>query len=126
MRVKRVLELSDNWGADVVAELVGHPRVCNEGLRMLGRTGRYLEIGNISPGLTYELDPSWLIFGNRSIIGMVYYEAEHLYQALDLMKRTKDKYPWGKVVSHKFPMEQINEAFQAADRGEVTRASIVP
>jgi D-arabinose 1-dehydrogenase-like Zn-dependent alcohol dehydrogenase len=126
MRVQRVLELTDGWGADVVAELVGHPRVCNEGLRMLGRTGRYLEIGNINPGLTYELDPSSLIFGNRSILGMVYYEAEHLQQALDLMRRTRSKYPWERVVSHTFPLEQINEAFLAADAGEVTRAAIVP
>jgi D-arabinose 1-dehydrogenase-like Zn-dependent alcohol dehydrogenase len=126
MRVKRVLELTDNWGADVVAELVGHPRVCNEGLRMLGRTGRYLEIGNINPGLTYELDPSYLIFGNRTILGMVYYEAEHLQQALELLSRTRDTYPWQKVVSHTFPLERINEAFVEADRGRVTRAAIVP
>jgi D-arabinose 1-dehydrogenase-like Zn-dependent alcohol dehydrogenase len=126
MRVQRVMELTDNWGADVVAELVGHPRVVNEGLRMLGRTGRYLEIGNINPGLTYELDPSTLIFGNRSILGMVYYEAEHLQQALDLMRRTRDSYPWHRVVSHTFPLEHINEAFVAADEGKVTRAAIVP
>jgi D-arabinose 1-dehydrogenase-like Zn-dependent alcohol dehydrogenase len=126
MRIKRVLELTDGWGADVVAELVGHPRVCNEGLRMLGRTGRYLEIGNINPGLTYELDPSYLIFGNRSILGMVYYEAEHLQQALDLMERTRERYPWDRVVSHTFPLERINEAFVEADQGRVTRAAIVP
>ena len=126
MRVRRVLELTDGWGADIVAELVGHPRVCNEGLRMVGRTGRYLEIGNINPGLTYELDPSSLIFGNRSILGMVYYEAEHLQQALDLMRRTRSRYPWERVVSHTFPLDQINEAFVAADQGKVTRAAIVP
>jgi D-arabinose 1-dehydrogenase-like Zn-dependent alcohol dehydrogenase len=126
LRVRQVLELTDGWGADVVAELVGHPRVCNEGLRMLGRTGRYLEIGNINPGLTYELDPSTLIFGNRSILGMVYYEAEHLQQALELMRRTHDKYPWQRVVSHTFPLEHINEAFAQADAGRVTRAAVVP
>ena len=126
LRVKRALELTDNWGADIVVELVGHPRVCPEGLRMVGRTGRYLEIGNINPGLTYELDPSTLIFGNRSILGMVYYEAEHLQQALDLMRRTRDRYPWDKVVSHTFPLEKINEAFIEADQGRVTRAAIVP
>jgi D-arabinose 1-dehydrogenase-like Zn-dependent alcohol dehydrogenase len=126
MRVKRVLELTDGWGADVVAELVGHPRVCNEGLAMVGRTGRYLEIGNINPGLKYELDPSMLIFGNRSILGMVYYEAEHLQQALDLMRRTRDRYPWDRVISHTFPLERINEAFVEADQGRVTRAAIVP
>ena len=38
--------------------------------------------------------------------------------------RTREVYPWHKVVSHSFPLEEINEAFRAADRGEVTRASI--
>jgi D-arabinose 1-dehydrogenase-like Zn-dependent alcohol dehydrogenase len=126
MRVRRVFELTDNWGADIVAELVGHPRVCIEGLQMVGRTGRYLEIGNISPGLKYELDPSTLIFGNKTMFGMVYYEAEHLQQALDLMRRTRDRYPWDRVISHTFPLERINEAFVEADQGRVTRAAIVP
>jgi threonine dehydrogenase-like Zn-dependent dehydrogenase len=125
-RVQRVLDLTDGWGADVVAELVGHPRVCPEGLRMVGRTGRYLEIGNISPGLTYAFDPSVLIFRNITMYGMVYYEAEHLRQAIELMARTREKYPWHKVLSHSFALEDINQAFEMADRGEVTRASIKP
>jgi threonine dehydrogenase-like Zn-dependent dehydrogenase len=123
-RVKRVLELTDGWGADVVAELVGHPRVCPEGLRMVGRAGRYLEIGNISPGLTYTLDPQWLVGFNRSILGMLYYEAEHLQQALDLVSRTRETYPWDRVLSHTFPLTEINAAFEASDRGDVTRAAI--
>ncbi len=125
-RIERVRELTDGWGADVVAEVVGHPRVVDEGLRMLGRTGRYLEIGNVTPDLTFELDPSLLVQRNITVYGMVYYEAEHLQQALDLLNRTRDAYPWHKVVSETFPLERINEAFVAADRGEVTRAAIVP
>lgn len=125
-RARRVVELAGGWGADVVVEVVGHPRVVNEGLRMLGRTGRYLEIGNINPGLTYELDPSLLVFRNITMFGMVYYEAEHLRQALDLVRRTRDRYPWESVVSHTFPLERVNEAFVQADRGAVTRAAIVP
>jgi len=90
-----------------------------------GRAGRYLEIGNISPGLTYTLDPQWLVGHNRSILGMVYYEAEHLQQALDLVMRTRDTYPWDRVLSHKLPLERINEAFEQSDQGKVTRAAIV-
>lgn len=125
-RIKRVMELTDGWGADVVAELVGHPRVCSEGIKMVGRAGHYLEIGNISPGLTYTLDPQWPVGHNRSILGMVYYEAEHLQQALHLVPRTRDTYPWNRVLSHTLPLEQINEAFELSDQGKVTRAAIVP
>ncbi|MGH2451244.1 MAG: zinc-binding dehydrogenase [Candidatus Limnocylindria bacterium] len=123
-RVERVRELTDGWGADIVAELAGHPRVVAEGLQMLGRTGRYLEIGNISPGLECALDPSQLVFKNVTVYNMVYYEGSHLRQALDLALRTKDRYPWHRVISHTFPLDQVNEAFAAADRGEVTRAAI--
>ena len=91
---------------------------------MLGRTGRYLEIGNISPGLEYPHDPSALVFKNATVFNMVYYEGEHLRQALDLAYRTRDRYPWHTVVSHTFPLERIEEAFVAADRGEVTRAAV--
>jgi Zn-dependent alcohol dehydrogenase len=57
---------------------------------------------------------------------LAHYEAEHLRGALELMRRTLDKYPWGRVVSHKFPLEEINEAFAQQDKGHVTRAAIVP
>jgi len=31
------------------------------------------------------------------------------WEAFDFLVRTKDKYPHGDVVSHKFPLDQINE-----------------
>ncbi|MGN6361610.1 MAG: zinc-binding dehydrogenase [Thermomicrobiales bacterium] len=125
-RVQRVHELTGGWGADVVAELAGFARVVPEGVLMLGRTGTYIEIGNISPGQTVTFDPSWLTLQNKSVLGILYYEAEHLKQALDLVHRARRKYPFERVLSHTFPLDQVNEAFQAADRGEVTRASIRP
>jgi len=125
-RVAAVKKLTDDWGGDVVLELVGHPGVVDEGLRMTAPEGTYLEVGNINVGWKAEFDPSWIIFGNRKIIGLAHYEAEHLRGALDLMRRTLTKYPWGRVVSHKYALEQINEAFIEQDKGHVTRAAIVP
>ncbi len=125
-RVKRVTALTDGWGGDVVMELVGNPSVVDEGLRMTAPEGTYLEIGNINIGWKAEFDPAWIIFGNRRILGLAHYEAEHLRGALDLMRRTRTRYPWDRVVSHKFPLEAINDAFVQQDRGHVTRAAIVP
>ncbi len=67
-----------------------------------------------------------IIFGNRRILGLSHYEAEHLRGARDLMRRTRTRYPWDRVVSHKFPLEAIDEAFAQQDKGHVTRAAIVP
>jgi D-arabinose 1-dehydrogenase-like Zn-dependent alcohol dehydrogenase len=98
----------------------------DEGIRMTAPEGTYLEIGNINVGWKGEIDPSLLVFGNRRIVGVAHYEAEHLKKALDLMVRTRSKYPYHKVLSHKFPLEQINEAFAQQDKGHITRAAIVP
>ena len=125
-RVKRVKALTDGWGGDIVMELVGNPKVVDEGLQMTAPEGTYLEIGNINIGWKAEFDPAWIVFGNRKILGLAHYEAEHLRGALDLMHRTLTRYPWEKVVSHKFPLEAINDAFVQQDQGHVTRAAIVP
>jgi len=42
------------------------------------------------------------------------------------MRRTRDKYPWERAVSHKFPLDRTNEALVQADARRVTRAAIVP
>ena len=125
-RIKAVKKLTDDWGGDIVMELVGNPKVVDEGLRMTAPEGTYLEIGNINVGWKAEFDPAWIIFGNRRIFGLSHYEAEHLRGALDMMARTRERYPWDRIISHKFPLEAIEEAFVQQDKGHVTRAAIVP
>lgn len=125
-RVKRVQELANNWGGDVVLELVGNPKVVDEGLRMTAPEGRYLEIGNINVGWKAEIDPSLLVFGNRKIVGISHYEAHHLETAIKFMQRTRTKYPYHKVLSHKFPLEQVNDAFAQQAKGHITRGALVP
>jgi len=129
-RVAEVMRLTEGWGADVVVEVAGIPDVVPEGIRMLARYGRYLEIGNISPRKTYKADPSLLVGTNRRIIGCSFYRPETLGAALDFLARTATRYPYTELVSHTFPLEQIDEAFAAAEamRSEtaVVRAAIAP
>jgi len=125
-RIDRVLALTGGWGGDVVLELVGNPNVVDEGLRMTALEGTYLEVGNINVGWEAKFDPAWILFGNRRIIGVAHYEAEHLKGALDLMLRTSAKYPYHKILSHTFPLEKINEAFRQQEDGHITRGAIAP
>lgn len=125
-RSLRVKELTGGWGADVVAELVGFPQVIPEGINMLGNGGRYLEMGNINFGMTYEADPSKLVTDNKSIVGVMLYGPYALKQALDFLSRAKDKYPFDKILSRSYPMEEINMAFEEQAKGLVTRSTIIP
>jgi threonine dehydrogenase-like Zn-dependent dehydrogenase len=125
-RVRRVLDLTDGWGADIVLEVAGHPRVIPEGLAMLAQGGKYVEIGNINQRLTVELDPSVLVHGGKSILGIMWYEPESLLNALQLLSTRQHKYPFQRVLSHKYPMQAINDAFRDQDAGKVHRAALLP
>ncbi len=125
-RVMRVRELTGGWGSDVVADFVGFPQAMVEGIDMVGNGGRYLEIGNIAPLKTCEIDPSGLVINNKSIIGVMLYTPAYLKKALDFLSRAKNSYPFEKILSHSYPLEKINKAFDDALKGKVSRATIVP
>lgn len=125
-RAKLVRSFTDGRGADVVVELVGSPDVMPEGVRMLAQMGRYITIGNINTGQTYDSDPSRLVFGNKRIEGVSLYEPNILGKALRFLDRMRDHLPLDQMTSTKFSLDEIDVAFEKADRREVVRASIMP
>ncbi len=125
-RIARVQELTEGRGADVTAEFVGSPQVVEEGIEMLRYGGRYLLIGNINLGLKGEIDPAQLVRASRTVMGIVVYEAWVIARALDFLRRTVQKYPFQRIISHKFPLEKINEALAFAREGKAIRISLVP
>lgn len=127
-RTRQVQAWTGGWGADVVLEVAGIPDVVPEGIRMLARCGRYLEVGNIAPRKTYKADPSLLVGGNKSILGIADYPPRSLAQALDFLTRVHRKYPLARM-TRRFPFHEIDKAFQAADafgreKTEVVRAAV--
>lgn len=125
-RIKAVRTLTDGQGADVVVEVVGHPSAIDEGLQMLGQFGRYVEIGNINFGKTFEFDPSRFVFGNKTMVGVSLYEPAVLSRALTFLAQHQDHLPLSRLAAACYSLEDINEAFTAAEGKRDIRASIVP
>jgi threonine dehydrogenase-like Zn-dependent dehydrogenase len=130
-RVKRVRELTGGRGADVVCDFVGLPQVIPEGLDMVRYGGTYLEIGTISRSLKVEVEPAALVWGSKTIVGVVMYDPWVIPRALDFLCRSKSRIPFDRLLSHKFPLDKIDEAFQASewlnrDATTITRAALTP
>jgi len=125
-RIGQVRDWSRGIGADVVAELTGSPAVLQEGIDMLRPGGRYLWIGNINLGVNATIQPGALVRYMRTIVPVIVYEAWVIPRVLDFMVRTKDRYPYHKVVSHRFSLEQINDALKVSEEKQVIRASVAP
>ncbi|WP_407688025.1 zinc-binding dehydrogenase [Mycobacterium sp. HUMS_1102779] len=125
-RAKVVRRLTDGQGADVVVEVVGHPSAIDEGLKLLGQFGRYVEIGNINIGKTFEFDPSRFVFGNKSMVGVSLYDPAVLARALTFLEQNHDRLPLNRLAAATYSLDDINHAFTAAEAKHDVRASIVP
>ncbi len=125
-RAKIVRKLTDGQGADVVVEVVGHPAAIDEGLKMLGQFGRYVEIGNINIGKTFEFDPSRFVFANKTMVGVSLYDPPVLSRALAFLEQHQNRLPFDRLAAARYSLDDINEAFAAAEGKRDVRASIVP
>jgi hypothetical protein len=99
-RIERVRELTFERGADVVLELVGSAGLLPEGVAMLRNGGTFVEIGNIVPDSKAEIYPSQLLRGKK-IVGSLMYRPSIIPMVLSFLVKTKGKYPFEKMVSHR-------------------------
>jgi threonine dehydrogenase-like Zn-dependent dehydrogenase len=124
-RIDAVLQATGGIGADLVLEVTGSPAVIQEGVRMLRPGGNYLWVGNVGVGVSAEIVPTEVIRQHKTITGVVAYAPYAIPRALAFMQRARERYPFGAIVSHHFPFEQVNDALAIAERGECIRASVV-
>ena len=130
-RVALVRTWTGGVGADVACDFVGFPQVIPEGIDMLRSGGTYLEVGTISRGAKVELEPSLLVWGSKKIVGVIQYDPWVIPRALDFLVRNRARWPFDKLISHRYPLEKINQAFadsewHAKETTTITRAAIAP
>ena len=124
-RIKRINDLTDGRGPDIVIEASGAPIAFAEGIEMIRRGGRYLVIGQTSPD-KISISPGMVVLKHLEIIGQCGAEISHYYKALQIIKNNREKYPFGKIISNKYSLDQINEAYAAMEAGKEIKPAILP
>jgi threonine dehydrogenase-like Zn-dependent dehydrogenase len=125
-RAERVRELTDGTGADVGVEMAGVPDAFSEGIELIRTGGRYLEIGNVSPGHTTEFDPGLLTRKSIDIVPVVRYDPWYLKRALEFLAENAGTYPYADLIDAEFDLVDVEEALAKSDSREVTRATLLP
>jgi threonine dehydrogenase-like Zn-dependent dehydrogenase len=115
---------TDGIGADWVLEVVGVPGVISDGVGFLNNGGTLLEVGNVGIGRTFELDPSALVYGNKSVRGVMMYDSVTLAIGLKFLQCTN--FPFGRFMPKPFHLAEVNAAFESASSGTVPRGALVP
>jgi threonine dehydrogenase-like Zn-dependent dehydrogenase len=128
-RKKRIMDLTNGRGADIVVELVGRAELMIEGVDYLTNGGTFVEIGDIVRGRTVNFDPSTVLRGKK-IMGSMMYRPALLPVMMEMMVKNLKKVPYTKIVSNTFPLARVNEAFAQAEwfnrQTNISRAMLVP
>jgi len=59
-----------------------------------------------------------------TIVGASGASIPHYYKALQFLKNKRTKYPFGDIVTHKFRLEEVNEALAVMASGEAIKPVI--
>ena len=126
-RVKEVLYLTGGRGADLVVEATGNVNAVPEGLEMLGRlgtyviTGIYVDLGEVGINPQRHILARW-----AHVVGVPGQTHQSYAKAVELLRRYKDKIPFSKLVTHRFELEEAEEAMSVALSEECMKVVFQP
>jgi len=120
-----VRELTAGRGVDCGVEVAGTSAAIPFGLEALRVGGRYAACGCVFPHASCELDVSSLVRRRLTIAGVHNYDLRHLQQAVAFLDSTRERLDWERFVTHRFGLEEANEAFATAMSGSAGRVAIV-
>ena len=125
--VEAIQAETEGRGADVVVETVGRPEGVRGGLEMLRRGGTYLETGNFADTGSVSLNihrhiaaKNVLIYGNTN------HPHDGYDAAMQMMYRFKDTFPFEKLITHRFSLDQAQEALEKSFDSDALKVVFVP
>jgi len=113
-------------GADYVFVTVGAPKVVEQGFDLMRRGGSLVLVGMPATGVTATFDPGNFANDGQKVLGSKMGSARprlDIPMIIDLYKQGRLKLD--ELITARYPLERINEAVAAVNRGEALRNVIV-
>jgi len=110
---------------DIVMEFAGHPQAFNEGLDLIRRGGRYVVVGQLGSG-TATFRPSLIVAKQLKILGSLSGRAKAYWKALEFISAHRNSIPFERIISNRYPLDQVNLALERMKRYEEIKPVILP
>jgi len=125
-RISFVKDLTKGRGVDIVINCTGRPDPVLEGLEMLRRGGIYLETSNTIDLGTIPFSPYKLCTRCYRIIGSFNVAYIGFIPSMNLMKKYSKWFPFEKIVTHKYPLEEVKKAIDKSMEPDRMKVVITP
>ncbi|MDA1216020.1 MAG: zinc-binding dehydrogenase [Chloroflexi bacterium] len=126
-RIDRIRELTGSIGPDMVIECSGAPSAVQEGLEMVRPGGKYLVLGQATDYGQQPINPSLITRKAIRVEGAIAGVAPYSYivRSLEAMNSVVS-YPVEKLITHRYVLEDINDAFKAHESYEAMIPVVLP
>jgi S-(hydroxymethyl)glutathione dehydrogenase/alcohol dehydrogenase len=123
--VDAVLELTGGRGADYSFEVIGRPEVLMQAFMAIRRGGKAVVIGVPPSASTVSLPGMLFPLAEKSLVGSLYGSANMARDVPRLIALYRaGKLKLDELITRRYRIAQVNEAFDALDKGEVARGVI--
>lgn len=119
----RVKGLTGGYGVDYAFEVIGNPRTIGQAYDSIRKGGTAVVVGVADENAELTIKPVWMMRQSKSLIGCSYGSARPHVD----FPRIVDLYMEGKIkldelITRRYGLDDINEAFRAMEAGEVARS----
>jgi len=126
-RIARVRSIVGGFGADLVMDCAGHPSAGPEGVEFLRDGGTYLEMGQFTDAGSIETSWHRICAKDISVLGSWGFTANDLPLGVDMLYRTREKYPWLEMQTlYEFSEQGVLSAVEDAVGMKTVKSTIVP
>ncbi|MBO1900347.1 Zn-dependent alcohol dehydrogenase [Leucobacter weissii] len=124
--VARVAELSDGFGADFTIDGVGAPGILDTAFRATVKGGTIVCVGMPAPGAQSSITGPALVRDEKIVTGSLYGSSvpqRDVPMIAELYRQ--GRLPLDRLITQRYRLEQINEAFDDLEAGRLNRGVIV-
>jgi len=126
--VETVKKLSDGKGVESVIVSISQQEAIEQGLKMVKAGGTVVLFGGAIEGIIARFDPNLIHYGEVTLTGSTFIgippNFKILKKSLDLI--SSKRIPVGKLITHRFPLDQIHKAFEVVIRKEGLKVIVNP
>lgn len=121
---ERVRDCGGPCGFDVVIECAGTIEAWHAAFALTRPGGRLLLFGGPPTGTTITYDTARLHYGEITVLGCFHYTPDDVRAAFDWI--AEGELPLERLITHRLPLAQLEQAFAGMMRGEGLKYAILP
>lgn len=121
----RVREITSGAGVDVAFDVVGAPPVTRQAYDSLARLGALVIVGIAPKDSEFKLPGTSMVYEEHTIVGSLYGSGDPRVDIARLVELYRaGTLKLDELITRSYPLEQINDAYAALERGEVLRSVV--